>query len=241
MLYQLFGKNAELLIDHAWGWEPCTVEAVKAYRPSDNSLGSGQVLHCPYTSENARLVLREMAELLSLDLVRKKLVTNQIVLTIGFDVENLTDPARRQLYTGPVVKDHYGRMIPKHAHGTERLETYTSSTKKIINVATTLFDKIVDANLLIRRINIVAGHVLPEDEAPNRSDDCEQLDMFTDYAAVQAQRQKEEDELNRERKVQEALLTIKKRFGKNAILKGMNLQEGATAKDRNEQIGGHKA
>lgn len=241
LLYQLFGKNAELLIDHAWGWEPCTVEAVKAYRPSDNSLGSGQVLHCPYASENARLVLREMAELLSLDLVRKKLVTNQIVLTIGFDVENLTDPARRQLYTGPVVKDHYGRMIPKHAHGTERLETYTSSTKKIINVATTLFDKIVDANLLIRRINIVAGHVLPEDEAPNRSDDCEQLDMFTDYAAVQAQRQKEEDELNRERKVQEALLTIKKRFGKNAILKGMNLQEGATAKDRNEQIGGHKA
>lgn len=241
LLYQLFGKNAELLIDHAWGWEPCTVEAVKAYRPSDNSLGSGQVLHCPYTSENARLVLREMAELLSLDLVRKKLVTNQIVLTIGFDVENLTDPARRQLYTGPVVKDHYGRMIPKHAHGTERLETYTSSTKKIINVATTLFDKIVDANLLIRRINIVAGHVRPEDEAPNRSDDCEQLDMFTDYAAVQAQRQKEEDELNRERKVQEALLTIKKRFGKNAILKGMNLQEGATAKDRNEQIGGHKA
>ena len=241
LLYQLFGKNAELLIDHAWGWEPCTVEAVKAYRPSDNSLGSGQVLHCPYTSENARLVLREMAELLSLDLVRKKLVTNQIVLTIGFDVENLTDPARRQLYTGPVVKDHYGRMIPKHAHGTERLETYTSSTKKIINVATTLFDKIVDANLLVRRINIVAGHVLPEDEAPNRSDDCEQLDMFTDYAAVQAQRQKEEDELNRERKVQEALLTIKKRFGKNAILKGMNLQEGATAKDRNEQIGGHKA
>lgn len=241
LLYQLFGKNAELLIDHAWGWEPCTVAAVKAYRPSDNSLGSGQVLHCPYTSENARLVLREMAELLSLDLVRKKLVTNQIVLTIGFDVENLTDPARRQLYTGPVVKDHYGRMIPKHAHGTERLETYTSSTKKIINVATTLFDKIVDANLLIRRINIVAGHVLPEDEAPNRSDDCEQLDMFTDYAAVQAQRQKEEDELNRERKVQEALLTIKKRFGKNAILKGMNLQEGATAKDRNEQIGGHKA
>lgn len=241
LLYQLFGKNAELLIDHAWGWEPCTVEAVKAYRPSNNSLGSGQVLHCPYTAEKARLVLREMAELLSLDLVRKKLVTNQIVLTIGFDIENLTDPARRQLYTGPVVKDHYGRMIPKHAHGTERLETYTSSTKKIINVATTLFDKIVDANLLIRRINIVAGHVLPEDEAPNRSDDCEQLDMFTDYAAVQAQRQKEEEELNRERKVQEALLTIKKRFGKNAILKGMNLQEGSTAKDRNEQIGGHKA
>ena len=132
-------------------------------------------------------------------------------------------------------------MIPKHAHGTERLETYTSSTKRIINVATTLFDKIVDANLLVRRINIVAGHVLPEDEVPSRSDDCEQLDMFTDYAAVQAQRQKEEEELNRERKVQEALLTIKKRFGKNAILKGMNLQEGATAKDRNEQIGGHKA
>lgn len=241
LLYQLFGKNAELLIDHAWGWEPCTVEAVKAYRPSDNSLGSGQVLHCPYTAEKARLVLREMAELLSLDLVRKKLVTNQIVLTIGFDIENLTDPVRCQLYTGPVVKDHYGRMIPKHAHGTERLETYTSSTKKIMGAATALFDEIVDTNLLVRRINIVAGHVIPEDEAPSRSADCEQLDMFIDYAAVQAQRQKEEEELARERKMQEALLTIKKKFGKNAILKGMNLEDGATAKDRNAQIGGHKA
>lgn len=241
LLYQLFGKNAELLIDHAWGWEPCTVAAVKAYRPSDNSLGSGQVLHCPYTAEKARLVLREMAELLSLDLVRKRLVTNQIVLTVGFDIENLTDPSRHQLYTGPVVKDHYGRMIPKHAHGTERLDSYTSSTKKIMSAASALFDKIVDKNLLVRRINIVAGHVISEDEVSNHSAECEQLDLFTDYAAVQAQREKEEADLSRERKVQEALLTIKKKYGKNAILKGMNLEEGATAMDRNAQIGGHKA
>lgn len=241
LLYQLFGKNAELLIDHAWGWEPCTIEAVKKYRPSDNSLGSGQVLHCPYTAEKARLVLREMAELLSLDLVRKRLVTNQIVLTIGFDRENLTDPTRCQLYAGPVVKDPYGRKIPKHAHGTERLDSYTSSTKRIMSAATTLYDKIVDTNLLIRRINIVAGHVIPENEVSSHSIEFEQLDLFTDYAAIQAQRQREEADLKRERKMQEALLTIKKRFGKNAILKGMNLEDGATAMDRNAQIGGHKA
>lgn len=241
LLYHLFGKNAELLIDHAWGWEPCTIASVKAYRPSNNSLGSGQVLHCPYSAEKALLVLREMAEMLALDLVYKKLVTNQIIVTIGFDIENLTDPVRRQLYNGPVVKDHYGRQIPKHAHGTLRLESYTSSSKKILAAASSLFDKVVDKNLLVRRINIVAARVVPEDEAPNQTAEYEQLDLFTDYAAVQKQREQEQHELSRERKMQETVLAIKKKYGKNAILKGMNLEDGATAKDRNVQIGGHKA
>ena len=241
LLYQLFGKNAELLIDHAWGWEPCTIKAIKAYRPSSNSLGSGQVLQCPYTAEKARLVLREMSELLALDLVSKKLVTDQIVLTVGYDIENLTDPARRQRYHGPVIKDHYGRAIPKHAHGTERLDFYTSSTKKIMSAASALYDRIIDTDLLVRRLNIVAGHVLPENEAPSSEVGSEQMDLFTDYDAIESQRKQEQIELDRERKMQETMLAIKNKFGKNAILKGMNLEEGATAKDRNQQIGGHRA
>ena len=179
-LYQLFGKNAELLIDHSWGWEPCTIQAVKAYHPSENSLGSGQVLHCPYSAERARLVLREMAEQLALDLVSKKLMTDQIVLTVGYDIENLTDPARRNRYHGPIVKDHYGREVPKHAHGTER------------------------------RLNIVAGRVISESEAMTREGEFEQMDLFTDYAAVEARRKQEQAELDRERKMQEVMLTIKK-------------------------------
>ena len=241
LLYRLFGKNAELLIDHAWGWEPCTIAAVKAYRPQDNSLGSGQVLHCPYSADKARLVLREMAELLALDLVNKKLVTNQITITVGFDRENLTDALRRQQYHGPVTKDHYGRDIPKHAHGTENLDSYTSSTQKILDAATVLFDRLVNKNLLVRRLNIVAGHVIPETDLPDRQSSFEQLDLFTDYAAVEEKRRQEEEKLAKERKMQEAMITIKKRFGKNAILKGMNLEEGATTRDRNTQIGGHKA
>ena len=241
LLYRLFGKNAELLIDHAWGWEPCTIAAVKAYRPQDNSLGSGQVLHCPYSADKARLVLREMAELLALDLVNKKLVTNQITITVGFDRENLTDAVRRQQYHGPVTKDHYGRDVPKHAHGTENLDSYTSSTQKILDAATVLFDRLVDKNLLVRRLNIVAGHVIPETDLPHRQSSFEQLDLFTDYAAVEEKRRQEEEKQAKERKMQEAMITIKKRFGKNAILKGMNLEEGATTRDRNTQIGGHKA
>ena len=241
LLYRLFGKNAELLIDHAWGWEPCTIAAVKAYRPQDNSLGSGQVLHCPYSADKARLVLREMAELLALDLVNKKLVTNQITITVGFDRENLTDALRRQQYHGPVTKDHYGRDIPKHAHGTENLDSYTSSTQKILDAATVLFDRLVNKNLLVRRLNIVAGHVIPETDLPDRQSSFEQLDLFTDYAAVEEKRRQEEEKQAKERKMQEAMITIKKRFGKNAILKGMNLEEGATVRDRNAQIGGHKA
>ena len=241
LLYKLFGKNAELLIDHAWGWESTTIAAIKAYKPSSNSLGSGQVLHCPYEAEKAKLVLREMADMLSLDLVEKGLVTDQLVVTIGYDIENLTDPQRRKKYHGDIVKDHYGRQIPKHAHGTINLEGYTSSTKKIVGAAAELYDRIADKNLLVRRLNIVANHVLPESAAPKKNEGFQQLDLFTDYAALQAEQEQERAALDREKKMQQAMLTIKKKFGKNAILKGMNLEEGATAKDRNKQIGGHKA
>ena len=240
LLYKLFGKNAELLIDHAWGWEPCTVEAVKAYRPSTNSLGSGQVLHTPYEAEKAKLVLREMADLLVLDLVDKGLVTDQIVVTVGYDIENLTDPKRSKAYHGEVVTDHYGRKIPKHSHGTINLGKHTSSTKQVMEATSELFDRIVDKSLLIRRLNITANHVIDE-ASIEQEPRYEQLDLFTDYAALQAKQEKEQAELEREKKMQKAMLTIKKKFGKNAILKGMNLEEGATARDRNAQIGGHKA
>jgi DNA polymerase V len=241
LLYKLFGKNAELLIDHAWGWEPCTVEAIKAYKPSTNSLGSGQVLHCPYEAKKAKLVLQEMADLLVLDLVDKGLVTDQIVITVGYDIENLSEPERRRKYHGEITTDHYGRKIPKYAHGTFNLGKHSSSTKQIMSATAELFDRIVDGNLLIRRLNITANHVIDEAAAAKQESNCEQLDLFTDYDALQAKREKEEAELERERKMQQAMLTIKKKFGKNAILKGMNLEDGATAKDRNAQIGGHKA
>jgi len=241
LLYKLFGKNAELLIDHAWGWEPATIEAIKAYRPSTNSLGSGQVLHCPYEADKAKLVLREMADMLTLDMVDKGLVTDQIVVTVGYDIENLTDPKRRAKYHGAIVKDGYGRQIPKHSHGTANLDGHTSSTKKIMCAVSELFDRIVDKSLLIRRLNVTANHVIPESSAPKKNAGYEQLDLFTDYAALQAEQEQEQRELEREKRMQQAMLTIKKKFGKNAILKGMNFEEGATAKDRNAQIGGHKA
>ena len=241
LLYKLFGKNAELLIDHAWGWEPTTIEAIKAYRPSTNSLGSGQVLHQPYDAKKAKLVLREMADILVYDLVEKGLVTDQIVVTVGYDIENLTDPERRKNYHGAVVKDHYGRQIPKHAHGTINLDGHTSSTKKIMCAASELYDRIVDKTLLVRRLNIVANHVVPEADAPKKNEGYEQLDLFTDYDALAAKKEKEDADLAREKKMQQALITIKKRFGKNAVLRGMNFEDGATAKERNEQIGGHKA
>ena len=241
LLYKLFGKNAELLIDHAWGWEPCTIADIKAYRPSSNSLGSGQVLHSPYEADKAKLVLREMADLLVLDLVDKGLVTDQIVVTLGYDIENLTDPERRKQYHGEIVMDHYGRQIPKHAHGTANLGKYTSSTKQILDAVSELYDRITDKNLLIRRLNITANRVIPETAAAQNGSKFEQLDLFTDYTTLEKKREAELKELERERKMQQAMLTIKKKFGKNAILKGMNLEEGATAKDRNAQIGGHKA
>lgn len=241
LLYKMFGKNAELLIDHAWGWEPCTIAAIKAYRPENNSLGSGQVLHQPYTAEKARLVLREMAEQLSLDLVSKRLMTNQIVVTIGYDRANLVTQEQKNQYHGVITKDHYGRDVPVHAHGTQNLERYTSSSKEIVKATGELFDRIADKKLLVRRLNVVAAHVIQEDKVPQAEDTVEQLDFFTDYAAKQAEQEKMDAELARERKRQEAMLAIKKKFGKNAILKGMNLEEGATARNRNEQIGGHKA
>ena len=241
-MYQLFGINAELLIDHAWGWEPCTIADIKAYKPESNSVGSGQVLQCPYSFEKAKLVVREMTDLLVLDLVDKGLVTNQIVLTVGYDIDNLKDPARRKKYHGEIKTDRYGRSIPKHAHGTANLKKYTSSTRLITQAVMDLFDRIVDKDLLVRRINMAATHVITEAEAQAQSENSfEQLDLFTDYSARQNLQEKENEELEKERKMQQAMLEIKKKFGKNAILKGMNLQEGATAKDRNSLIGGHKA
>ena len=240
LLYKLFGVNAELLIDHAWGWEPCTIADIKAYKPSTNSLSSGQVLQEPYTFDKAKLVTREMTELLVLDLVEKQLVTDQLVLTIGYDIENLTDPKISSKYTGPVTTDHYGRKVPKHAHGTANLDRQTSSTMLIVNAVMALYDRIVDPNLLVRRITLAACKLVSE-SAVAVSDGVEQLDLFTDYEAQERERKAQEAALAREKKMQQAMLEIKKKFGKNAILKGMNLEEGATAKERNEQIGGHKA
>ena len=236
LLYRLFGVNAELLIDHAWGYEPCTISDIKAYRPETNSVGSGQVIHCAYTAQKAKLVVREMTDLLVLDLVDKGLVTDQMVLTVGYDIDNLQDPERRKNYRGPVVTDHYGRKIPKHAHGTVHLQGHTSSTREIVDAVMDLFDRIVDRELLVRRVNIVACHVLREtDVVPLGM--WQQLDLFSPEEDT-AQR---EENRKREKRRQKALIDIQKKYGKNAVLKGMNLEEGATARDRNRQIGGHKA
>ena len=240
LLYKLFGINAELLIDHAWGYEPCTMEDVKAYKPETNSISSGQVLHCPYEFDKARLVVKEMTDLMVLDLVDKGLVTNQIVLTIGYDIENITDKNRSQSYKGTVTTNYYGKKVPKPAHGTTNLPKQTSSTTLITNAVMELYDKIVNKKLLIRRINIVANKLVDEHSVKN-ANKYEQLDLFTDYEILKKQREKENAKSEREKRMQNTILDIKKKFGKNAILKGMNLQEGATAKDRNNQIGGHKA
>lgn len=238
LLYKLFGVNAELLIDHAWGFEPCTMADIKAYKPSTNSISSGQVLHCPYTFEKARLIVREMTELLVLDLVDKHSVTDQITLTVGYDMENVSGSGKK--YTGETTTDRYGRKIPKHAHGTANLERQTSSTKLILNAILTLYDKIVNPDLFVRRVTISANHVIDENLAV-KEQSFEQMNLFTDYIAIQKEQKLQEKNLQRERKLQETMLDIKKRFGKNAILKGTNLEEGATGKDRNNQIGGHRA
>lgn len=240
MLYKLFGVSAELLIDHAWGYEPCTIADIRAYKPESNSLGSGQVLKCPYTFQKAKLVVREMADSLALDLVDKKLMTDQIVLTVGYDVENLSDPGIREGYSGAVTTDRYGRQIPKHANGTANLGKYSSSSKLIIDAASGLFERITDKKLLIRRLYLTANRVKGEGSVPEDTGG-EQLDIFTDYTKEEEKRKAEALELARERKKQEAMLDIKRKYGKNAILKGMNLEDGATAQDRNQQIGGHKA
>lgn len=241
ILYKLFGKNAELLIDHAWGWEPCTIADVKQYRPANNSLCSGQVLHEPYDAEKAGIVIREMADSLSMDLVRKGLVTDQLVITIGYDIENIKDPERRRRYHGSVVKDGYGRLIPKHSHGSVRLGRHTSSSRMIMHEASELFMRIVNPDLLIRRMNITAEHVIPEEKAKAPYDVYEQMDIFTDYKELERERKRMEADLEKEKRLQRAVLDIKGRYGKNAVLKGLNLEDGATARDRNAQIGGHKA
>ena len=239
-LYKLFGINAELLIDHAWGWEPTTIAEIKSYKPQNNSVGSGQVLQCAYTADKAKLIVKEMTDLLVLDLVDKKFVTDQMVLTIGYDIENLTDPAIRKKYQGEITTDRYGRQVPKHAHGTINLPCQTSSTKIIMKATEELFDRIINWDLLVRRINVVASRVVPENEASEKQS-FEQLDLFTDYAALEREREQEKKEHEKEKKLQHAVLDIKKKYGKNAVLKGMNFEEGAMTRERNGQIGGHKA
>lgn len=289
LLYKLFGVNAELLIDHAWGWEPCTIDYIKAYKPENRSFSAGQVLQCPYDFEKARIVVLEMADAAALDLVEKRLTADQMVLTVVYDKDNLTDPAIREKYKGPVKKDWYGRMAPKPAHGTVSLGRHTSSSRIITDAVLGLYDRIVDPDLLVRRIFLVTNHVIEEAETKkitvidgypsafpggknNREKNQEkesasgregsretsiaikpdngesgaagswqQLDLFTDYEVLEAEKEREKAALEKERRLQEAMLEIRRKYGKNAILKGTSLQEGATMRDRNQSIGGHKA
>ena len=238
-LYSLFGVNAELLIDHAWGFESCTIRDIKAYVPQDHSLSRGQVLSSPYEAGQARLVVLEMTDALALELLEKRLQTDQISLYIGYDRETLRDPALRAAYDGPTEVNRYGQTVPKGAHGSENLGRYTSSARLLSQAMGRLFDRIAHPRLLVRRMYIAAAHVIPEGE--EKPPAPEQLDMFTDYAAQEAQRQAQEADLEKEKRRQQAVLDIKQRFGKNAILRGMDFQEGATARERNAQIGGHKA
>lgn len=231
LLYKLFGVNAELLIDHAWGWEPTEISDIKSYRPESSSLSSGQVLQEPYEFSKAKLVLKEMADLLSLELVSKRIVTDQIVLTVGYDIESL-----KKSYSGAVETDRYGRKIPKTAHSSENIGRYTSSTKLICETAMKLFDRIVDKELLVRRMYIVANHIITENDA-EKEHEYIQLNLFSDTGKQES----EENELKKEKDMQKAILKIKSKYGKNSIIKGMNLKEGATALERNRQIGGHKA
>ena len=240
LLYKLFGINAELLIDHAWGWEPCTIADVKSYKPESNSICSGQVLHSPYSFEKARIVVMEMTDLLVLDLVDKGLVTNQMVLTVGYDTENLNDDKKVLEYTGEVIVDQYGRSIPKHAHGTANLIKMTSSTKIITEAVVELYDRIVNPKLWVRRISLTANHVVDE-KLVIYEEQYEQMSLFVDYDFKNQQRKEEQKVLEREKRIQKTVLNIKKKYGKNAIIKGMNLQDGATTLERNSQIGGHKA
>lgn len=232
-LFKLFGVNAELLIDHAWGYEPCTIQSIKSYVPTTNSLCSGQVLHCPYNYEKTKLIIKEMTELLSLDLVDKHLVTNQLVLTVGYDIENLKDSFIE--YKGEITIDRYGRSVPKHAHGTQNIDHYTSSSKIIGEAVIKLYERIIDKNLLTRRINISANNLINENDAKNQQT-FEQIDLFTNYTELKKEQEKEK----KEHELQKSILDIKKKYGKNAILKGMNFEDGGTTIERNEQVGGHK-
>ena len=236
LLYRLFGINAELLIDHSWGWEPTTIDKVKAYKPESNSISSGQVLHQPYNYEKTKLIVKEMTELLTLDLVQKHLVTSQLVLTIGYDIENLTNPEISKLYNGEITIDRYGRKVPKHSHGTINIDHKTSSTKIIMEAIMNLYERIINKDLLTRRINITANNVVNENSVIEEKH-FEQVDLFTNYEDLSKKKAKEKAE----KEIQKAMLNIKKKYGKNAIIKGMNLQDGGTTIDRNRQIGGHKA
>lgn len=237
LLYRLFGINAELLIDHAWGWEPCRMEDIKAYRPETNSICSGQVLQCPYPYDKARLVVREMAEAVAMDLLEKRLVTDQLTLTVGYDIENTAGGS----YHGEIVTDRYGRKIPKHAHSTANLPRKTSSARSIMDAVLSIYDEKVNPKLSVRRITITANKIVSEDDVPREVETPVQFNLFDDIAAQEQQHKDEEIRLERERKIQEAMLGIKKKFGKNAILNGGSYLDGATARERNGQIGGHKA
>lgn len=236
LLYKLFGVNAELLIDHAWGYEPCTIKDIKSYKPSTNSISTGQVMRCPTKFDTAKLITMEMADMLALDLVGKELVTEKLVLVVGYDAENLISSNIKKSYTGQITTDHYGRKIPKHARGTANVGRYTSSAKFITDAVSELFDRIVDKNLLVRRINLTAIDVIGESDVIS-GQNAEQLSMFDDFTYCE----QEDESLEKERNMQKAMIDIKNKYGKNAILKGMNLKEGATAKERNGQIGGHRA
>lgn len=243
LLYRIFGINAELLIDHAWGWEPCTIADIKAYKPASNSIGSGQVLQRPYHFEEGKLIVREMADQLALDLVDKCLVTDQLVLTVGYDKQNLSDPQICRLYHGPCTTDRYGRKTPKHAHGSKNLNGATASAKLLMQAAAALYEEIVQDDLLIRRIYLTANHVVSEQDAVPAAS-YRQLNLFTDYhynETVQKEAVQQQIALQREKKMQQAVLQIKKKFGNNAVLRGMDLQSCATSATRNELIGGHKA
>ena len=234
LLYRLFGINAELLIDHAWGWEPTTIESVKSYEPTTNSISSAQVLHCAYTNHDAETIVKNMANALSNDLVKKNLITSKIVLDVNYDVDNLAIPAIKNYYKGEITKDYYGRMVPKPAHGTINLDHKTSSAKQIIDATTSLYRRITNENLLVRRLNITADNVVADTE--KEKEKFEQIDMFTDYKKIEKERKKEKAE----KRMQNAVINMQNKYGKNAILKGMDLLKESTTIERNGQIGGHK-
>ena len=253
LLYREMGINAQLLIDHAWGWEPTEIKTIKSYKPESNSLSSGQVLPEPYNAADGKLIVREMTELLVLDLVRKNLVTKQVTLTLNYDRESLTVLRQGKSaedtvygvaktgkpYRGEVGIDYYGRVCPKHAHGTGNLDRWTSSTKAIMETMMELYDRIMDPDLLIRRLNVVACNLIEEKDIP--AEGPVQLDLFTDYGALEQQEAERKAAEEKEKKLQKATLVMQERFGKNAVLKGMNLQKKGTTRARNEQVGGHRA
>ena len=239
LLFKLFGVNAEFLIDHAWGYEPCTIKDAKNYKPLNSSISQGQVLHSPYSFEKAKLIVKEMVDNLVLELVDKHLKTDQIVLTIGYDIECLTNPSIERRYKGEITIDAYGRKVPKHSHGTANIDHKTSSTKTITNEVMKLYDKIVNPILLVRRLNVTACNIVNEEYKESKPI-IEQIDLFTNYEEVSKQKEKSLKDEIEEKKIQKALLNIKKKYGKNSILKAMNYEEGATAKNRNLEVGGHK-